>query len=155
MGNDVNTWLLTAGIAKKLLEEFGDGFTVYADAIPQDFRTPSFYVRQISGKFTQQRGRRHTLEAVVMVTYFPTEHIGEEQRDILDVLSRMYPALEYIDGDGLPVRAEAMSHEVTDHELHMTLSYRISVLRAHDRGALMQVLEQVQHVKETGNGSEK
>ena len=148
MAGDVNTWSLTAGLARKLTEEFGADAVIYADSIPQDFRTPSFYVRQISGGFTALRGRRYRLDAVVMLTYFP-----EEQKEILGVLSRMYPAVEYIAGeDGVPVRAESMSHEITDHELHMTLSYSLCVFLRYDRGAKMQVLHQIQHVKETGNG---
>lgn len=153
MAGDVNTWSLTAGLARKLTEEFGADAVIYADSIPQDFRTPSFYVRQISGGFTALRGWRYRLDAVVMLTYFPEDHANEEQKEILGVLSQLYPAVEYIAGeDGVPVRAESMSHEITDHELHMTLSYSLCVFRRYDRGAKMQVLHQIQHVKETGNG---
>lgn len=150
---DVGTYQLTAGIAKALAAEFGSEYTVYADYIPQNFSTPSFYVRQISGSFTQQVYNRHILEAVIVVTYFPPEHEKAEQRDLLSTLSRLYPALEYIDGeDGKPLRAESMSHEITDHELHLTLSYRLVVVRPIERPSPMMVLEQVQKLKETGNG---
>lgn len=156
MAGDVNTWSLTSGLAAALREEFGENCTVYADSIPQNFRTPSFYVRQISGGFAHIRGRRYRLDAVVMVTYFPPEHGQDTQEDMLSVLSRLYPALEFIRGeDGLPVQARSMTHEMTDSELHVEISYALSVFRAHDRGPKMMVLEQVQHVKETGNGSKK
>lgn len=149
MESDVNTWKITEGIVKKLKEEFGDGYTVYADSVPQNFHTPSFYVRQVSGEFLPQRGRRYTLNSVIAVTYFPTEHAADEQKEILSVLSRLYPILEYIPGaDGLPIRAGSLSHEITDHELHMSLSYAVSVFRTWDRGEYMRVLQQVQHVKE-------
>ncbi len=153
MAGDVNTWSLTAGLARKLTEEFGADAVIYADSIPQDFRTPSFYVRQISGGFTALRGRRYRLDAVVMLTYFPEEHANDRQKDILGMLSRLYPALEYITGaDGMPLRADGMSHEITEDGLHLTLSYRIPVFRTYDRGAKMMVLHQIQHVKETENG---
>lgn len=154
MESDVNTNQITSGVARRIHEEYGDEFTIYANSVPQDFRTPSFYIRQISGGFIQQLGRRHTLEVVIMVTYYPPEHSKEEQKDILTVLSRMYPALEYIDVASGLIRADGMEHEITEHELHMKLSYRLSVFRTYDRGAKMQVLKQVQHIKETSNGSE-
>lgn len=151
---DVNTWQITAGIAGKLTEEFGEDTVIYADELPQDFRTPSFYIRQISGGFTGLRGRRYRLEAQVMVTYFPAEHANDRQKDILGMLSRLYPALEYITGaDGMPLRADGMSHEITEDGLHLTLSYRIPVFRTHDRGVKMQVLHQIQHVKEDTHGT--
>lgn len=150
MASDVGTYQLTAGIAKALAEEFGTGFTIYADYIPQNFQTPSFYVRQISGSFTQQVGNRHILEIGVMATYFPPEHEKAEQKNMLDTLSRLYPALEYIQGeDGLPIRAENMRHEITDHELHLELTYRLVVVRPIERADVMRSLQQVQKIKES------
>lgn len=153
MAADVNPWSFTAGLAAALLEEFGESCTVYADSIPQHFRTPSFYVRQISGSFTQIRGRRYRLDVVVVVTYFPPEHGRDTQENMLSALSRLYPSLEFIRGeDGLPIQARSMTHEMTDSELHVELSYALPVFRAHDRGPKMTVLEQMQHVKEVTNG---
>lgn len=140
MAKDVASQAIVQGIIDALRTEFGGDYVYYANKVPQNFKEPAFFVRQISGSMEPQRGRRYLRRGLYQVTYFAGNRKTQEQ-EINAVTDRLYPALEYIKMDGSLIRGTQMEHETEDNELHFSVHYDIFMLRPRPEAPLMQKLE--------------
>lgn len=145
---DVSGQPITQGILDALRGEFGDGYAYYVNQVPQNYQTPSFYIRQVSGSFELIRWPRYLRRHLYMVTYFPPERNRHKEEDMQAVLCRMYPVLEFIGKDGQLIRGTSMSHTVDKDALHVEIHYDFFVFRYLTPAPKMEVLVQNQHVKE-------
>ncbi len=146
-GIDVSSREIVQGVIDALRAEFGPGCVCYADKVPQNFQTPSFFVRQISGSKELVLGRRYLRRCLIRVTYFADDR-GAPASELNGVADRLFPALEYISMGGVAVRGTGMECEMEDSELHFSVRYDIFVLRAEEPAPAMGVFIQEQHVKE-------
>lgn len=145
---DVSGKPITQGILDALRAEFGDGYAYYVSQVPQNYRTPSFYIRQVSGSFELVRWPRYIRRHLYMVTYFPPDRNTHKADDMQAALCRMYPVLEFVHmGDSL-IHGTNMSHTVDKDALHLEVHYDFHVFRYVERPDKMEVLEQVQRLKE-------
>lgn len=144
---DVSSQSIVQGIIDALRSEFGADYTYYANKVPQNFKEPAFYVRQISASMDLIRGRRYLRRGLFRIVYFAGERKkpGQEMNAVVD---RLYPVLEYIKMDGDLIRGTGMEHETEDEELHFTVHYDIFVMRPLPETVLMQKLVQNQSIKE-------
>lgn len=147
MAKDVASQAIVQGIIGVLRTEFGGDYVYYANKVPQNFKEPAFFVRQISGSMEPQRSRRYLRRGLYQVTYFAGNRKTQEQ-EINAVTDRLYPVLEYIKMDGSLIRGTQMEHETEDNELHFSVHYDIFMLRPRPEVALMQELIQMQELKE-------
>ena len=147
-GKDVSSQSIVQGIVDALREEFGSAYVYYLDKVPQNFKEPSFYVRQLSSNMELIRGRRYLRVGLFQITYFAGERYSPEQ-EINTVADRLYPALEYIKLDGNIIRGTSMEHETEDEELHFSVHYDIFVYKPVNQLPLMQKLIQEQSLKES------
>lgn len=147
MAKDVASQAIVQGIIDVLRTEFGGDYVYYANKVPQNFKEPAFFVRQISGNMEAQRGRRYLRRGLYQVTYFAGNRKTQEQ-EINAVTDRLYPVLEYIKMDGSLIRGTQMEHEAEDNELHFSVHYDIFLLRPRPEVTLMQELIQMQELKE-------
>ena len=144
---DVSSQSIVQGLIDALRSEFGADYTYYANKVPQNFKEPAFYVRQISASMDLIRGRRYLRRGLFRIVYFAGERKKPEQ-EINAVVDRLYPVLEYIKMDGDLIRGTDMEHETEDEELHFTVHYDIFVMRPLPETVLMQKLVQNQSIKE-------
>lgn len=147
MAKDVASQAIVQGIIDALRTEFGGDYVYYANKVPQNFKEPAFFVRQISGSMESQRGRRYLRRGLYQVTYFAGNRKTQEQ-EINAVTDRLYPVLEYIKMDGSLIRGTQMEHETEDNELHFSVHYDIFLLRPRPEAPLMQEIIQMQELKE-------
>lgn len=63
--------IITA-ISIKLNQTFGDGYTIYDDQVPQDFRTPAFLILFLNLENIKQLGDRWRVNTLFNVQYFPS-----------------------------------------------------------------------------------
>lgn len=144
---DVAAQSIVQGIIDTLRDEFGPGYTYYADNIPQNFSEPSFFVRQVNGSMELVCGRRYYRRGLYMVTYFSADR-DRPEREMNDVSDRLYPVLEYIDMAGHKIRGTQMEHHTEDMELHFSVHYDIFLLRPPERAPFMRTLTQTIKLKE-------
>ncbi len=109
MAKDVASQAIVQGIIDALRTEFGGDYVYYANKVPQNFKEPAFFARQISGSMEPQRGRRYLRRGLYQVTYFAGNRKTQEQ-EINAVTDRLYPVLEYIKMDGSLIRGTQMEH---------------------------------------------
>lgn len=147
MAKDVASQAIVQGIIDALRTEFGADYTYYANKVPQNFKEPAFYVRQISAGMELIRGRRYLRRGLFRIVYFAENRKTPEQ-EMNAVADRMYPVLEYIKMDGDLIRGTEMEHETEDNELHFSVHYDIFLLRPRPDVPLMQELIQKQNLKE-------
>lgn len=144
---DVTSQSIVQGIIDALRTEFGADYTYYANKVPQNFKEPAFYVRQVSASMDIICGRRYLRRGLFRIVYFAGERKTPEQ-EMNGVADRLYPVLEYIKMDGDLIRGTEMEHETENEELHFTVHYDIFVMRPRPEAPLMQELQLKVDLKE-------
>lgn len=144
---DVSSQSIVQGIIDALHTEFGADYTYYANKVPQNFKEPAFYVRQVSASMDLILGRRYLRRGLFRIVYFAGKRKTPEQ-EMNGVADRLYPVLEYIKMDGDLIRGTEMEHEIEDEELHFTVHYDIFVMRPRPEAPLMQELQLKVDLKE-------
>lgn len=147
MVKDVSSQSIVQGIIDALRSEFGADYTYYANKVPQNFKEPAFYVRQVSASMDHIRGRRYFRRGLFRIVYFADERKTPEQ-EMNAVADRLYPVLEYIKMDGDLIRGTDMEHETENEELHFTVHYDIFLLRSRPKAPPMEKLELNVGIKE-------
>lgn len=120
----INT--LIEAISDKLLSLF-EYAVIYTEKIPQNFITPSFYIRCINHSddilLSDNRRKSTTFDIV----YFPTENSLTAQEEMNNVLAVLAENMHFINtGDRV-----LKSYDVTtnsDEELHYIVSYKFIAL---------------------------
>lgn len=144
---DVSSQSIVQGIIDALRNEFGEEYTYYVNKVPQNFKEPAFYVRQISADMELICGRRYLRRSLFRIVYFAGERKTPEQ-EMNAVADRLYPVLEYIKMDGGLIRGTDMEHETEDDELHFSVHYDFFVMRPLPETVVMGKLIQEQSIKE-------
>ena len=147
MVKDVSSQSIVQGIIDALRSEFGADYTYYANKVPQNFKEPAFYVRQVSASMDLIRGRRYLRRGLFRIVYFADERKTPEQ-EMNAVADRLYLALEYIKMDDDLIRGTDMEHETENEELHFTVHYDIFLLRSRPKAPPMEKLELNVRIKE-------
>lgn len=62
---------IISAISIKLNQVFGDEYRIYADDIPQGFKTPAFLVLFLNLEQIQQIGKRWRINTLFNIQYFP------------------------------------------------------------------------------------
>lgn len=123
MAKDISSQGLIWGLVRALKDEFGNDYQCYVDSVPQNFKTPAFFIRVVNSNYEQMLGRRRKLSYSIMVTYLAknVKCAGQELNSIAD---RIYPTCEYIlDDENKLIRANSLQLTMLETELHLTLKY--------------------------------
>lgn len=115
------------GIAIKLNAEFGDGFTIYTESIPQGFQEPCFFISVLKPSKDQVIGSRYLMKHPFDIHFFPSD--DEKNSKIYETLGRLNDALELITVDGDLIRGTKISGEIVDDVLHFFVNYDFHVLK--------------------------
>ena len=121
----INT--LIEAISDKLLSLYEDA-VIYTEEIPQNFITPSFYIRCINHSddilLSDNRRKSTTFDIV----YFPAENSLTAQEEMNNVLAVLAENMHFIDAGDKVIKA----YDVTtnkDEELHYIVTYKFIALK--------------------------
>lgn len=121
------------GISRAIFEEFGSGYTIYKEDVPQNFKEPSFSIVHIRSSSDLKRPDRHMRRNRFNIHYFPTQ--GEHEREEMhDVSERLFSCLEYINVLDNPCRGAKMAPEIVDGVLHFFVDYDFFVVKKREGG---------------------
>lgn len=123
-------------IAVKLHEAFDDGYTIYDDAVPQNFREPAFFILLLEPNLSKLIGNRYLNTLPFDIHYF-----GQGSRDAYAVLEKLMVEMEFItctNGDML--HGTKMNGHYEDGVLHFFVNYNFHVLKVTEREDSMEGL---------------
>lgn len=135
-----------SGVCGAIAEEFGEGYRIYTEMIPQGFTEPCFFVAVESEEITPIRGKRYDWRHNISVIYSPA-HGDDEREDAQNKLFDLMDILEYIEVGGDKVRGDGIKGSIeTDEQgayasCDVTYKYVVYKRKADDT-ELMETLEQ-------------
>lgn len=109
------------GISIKLDATFGSDYTVYVEDVPQEFKTPAFFIALLDPSMEQLRGERYKLTLPFDIHYF-----GSGNMEAHSTLSKLMKDMEYItlvNTDTL--RGTNMNGQIVDGVLHFFVNYNV------------------------------
>lgn len=128
------------GIAAKLHQDFGDGYKIYKESIPQGFKEPCFAIVHVETIETAKLPNRYLRVNKFDVHFFPSE--GQKQKEeMYAVAEQMYLSLEYINVLDNLARGAKMSSEIVDGVLHFFVNYDVFIKKLKDGGPHMTELK--------------
>lgn len=136
---------LIEGIACKLNEGFPE-IAIYSEEVPQNFKTPSFYIKCLthSDSLLLSGNKRKITSFDIM--YFPLERSYSKEKELNSVLSKLVENMRLIKAEGYKIKAYDISTKKVDGVLHYFVSYNFINLKNKD-DVKMEILEQHGSVK--------
>lgn len=111
------------GVTNAIYSEFGSGYKIYTEDISQGLTEPSFFVAILEPFRTQLLNCRQKLTVPVDVHYFPSTK--NKNREIADVIERLFEALRFIDlANNDKLGAFDMRAGIVENVLHFFAEYR-------------------------------
>lgn len=127
------------GIAAAIHEEFGDGYRIYTEAVPQGLAEPCFFIYCIAPDHQLLRGNRFRRLYQFVVHYFPGSQ--EIHMECNRVIARLQDCLEYVTADGDLHRGIDQSSTIDDGILHFFVNFLFYV-RKEEEKTMMEDLEE-------------
>ncbi len=119
------------GIAKAIYDEFGSGYAIYKEDIPQNFEEPCFSIVHVRGTNDLRLKNRYLRRNLYDIHFFPKQGNNEKEA-IYDAIERLYSCLEHIYVLDNLCRGDKMSPEIVDGVLHFFVHYDFFVKRQLD-----------------------
>ncbi len=119
---------LIEGISKKLYEVFGN-VKIYVDEIPQNFVTPSFFVKCLTHNDNLMLFDTKRKITKFDILYFPTENNLNKEYEVNNVLAVLVDSLNIIEADGHKVKGLNITTEKVDGVLHFFVDYNITLIK--------------------------
>ena len=111
---------IVSGVAKAISSEFGEGCTIYSEAMPQGIVTPCFFVLCVCSRSNLFFGEKYKNNNSLCVQYLAADN---SRNDCYDVSRRLSDCLEYIEtGDGL-LRGTNIHSEISHGVLNFFVDY--------------------------------
>lgn len=136
------------GIAAKLHQDYGDGYTIYIENVPQGFKEPCFSIQHIQSDTAAKLPNRHLRRNAFDVHFFPKPGT-DEKAQMYRMAECLFLSLEYINVLDNLVRGSKMRYEIVDGVLHFFINYDLYVkVIAGDDGDTMENLTSKTNVEE-------
>lgn len=133
---------IVRAVSRRLFEEFGEGYAIYQNDVPQGLQEPCFFIRVLRPEISPLLGRRSLRCVPLDVHYFPK--MRGDHAELLGVAERLPECLELISlDDGSLLGGSGMSCEIADGILHFFVSFNYTQIRPYDE-VKMAALEQRQ-----------
>lgn len=119
--------LLIEAISNKLLSLF-ENAVIYTEKVPQNFITPSFYIRCINHSDNILLFDNRRKDSMFDIVYFPMENSLTAQEEMNNVLAVLAENMHFINAGDKIIKA----YDVTtnrDDELHYIVSYKFIALK--------------------------
>lgn len=123
-------------ISIKLHGTFGDEYTIYDDAVPQNFKEPAFFILPLEPNLSKLIGNRYLNTLPFDIHYF-----GKGSRDAYTMLEKLMIEMEFItctNGDLL--HGTRMSGHYEDGVLHFFINYNFHILKVTEQEDSMEGL---------------
>lgn len=114
------------GIASKLHQTFGDGYTLYKEKVPQGFKEPCFAIVHLLSSNEPKIPDRYLRLNAFDIHFFPKPGV-DEKTEMYRVGECLLLALEYINCLDNLIRGTKMRYEIVDDVLHFFISYDLYV----------------------------
>ena len=111
-------------IAQKILELYPSA-TVYADDIPQNFKTPSFLVTLIEQNYSKRLDNKFTSTVSLDLAYFSDKEKSDIKSDCQAVQVDILRAFEFVGS----FRIQNKQATIADNVLHITFDVSYSELK--------------------------
>lgn len=118
------------GVLAALSEEFGEGYTLYTEAVKQGLKEPCFFVTCISPNVKLLRGRRYQHTNQFAVQYLTDA--DEPRSDCNLVAEKLFNCLEMISVDGDLMRGTDMEITIDEDVLTFIVNYNFFSYRANE-----------------------
>lgn len=118
---------IIAAIASALAGEFGEGYTVYGEAVEQNLQTPCFFVFCASEGNRIYRPGRYRRDNLFAIQYLPQSR-EEPRSECESVAERLFLCLELVQLADGPLRGTGMRGEIVDGVLHFFVSYNMFLM---------------------------
>lgn len=126
-------------ISRKLYQEFGAGYAIYADAPKQHLTEPCFYICPLAVEHVPKLGTAYRRKQSFDIHYFPKAK--QSSGEISETEERLYDCLEYIALDGKLYRGTELKAEKRDEVLHFMVDYSIPLRKPEKPDFYMEELE--------------
>lgn len=124
---------LIIGAASVALDaEFGDGYSIYAEEVPQNLERPCFFITSIHSDSALYPSQRHKRQNQFAVQYFPVSD-RNARKECLDTAERLLLCLERITAaDRTGFLAHDTHYEIIDGVLHYFTNYNFFTRKSKD-----------------------
>ena len=119
--------LLIEAISNKILSLF-ENVVIYTDKVPQNFITPSFYIKCINHSDNILLFDNRRKSTTFDIVYFPTENSLTAQEEINNVLAILAENLHFINTGNQVIKAYDVESN-RDEELHYIVTYKFIALK--------------------------
>lgn len=125
-------------ISVALNKEFGDGYRIYSEEVPQGTVEPCFLIKAVEPSQTQIRGPRYRRDTLFDIHFFP-EH-DNSYSEMHAVSERLFFLLEFIPLlDGNLIHGTHMRYETVDGVLHFFVQYNMIIRRVEDQDKMEEI----------------
>jgi len=124
--------LIIEAVSAALDTEFGDGYSIYAEEVPQNLERPCFFVSSMLADSTRYPSKRYKRQNQFAVQYFPLSDMSPKQ-ECLAVAERLLLCLEMVTiADGTGFIEYDTHYEITDGVLHYFTNYNFFTRKRKD-----------------------
>ena len=109
-------------MTKQLSKAFGKDYRYYVEDIPQNVKTPCFFIQPISYNIRSCGINRYKVNIPLVVEYYPENKLNDNKK-MHDTANKTFDALEYLNVGGILVRSETSNHEINNDVLQMFFTY--------------------------------
>ena len=101
--------------------EFGNDYEIYTESVEQGLEEPCFFVLCLNPTKEKFLGNRYFRTNQFCIHYFPQSN--DKRTECLEILERLFDALEIIEVDGDSIRGTNMKSEMDEGVLHFFVNY--------------------------------
>ena len=142
---------LIDGIAVKLNQVFGSGYTIYKENVKQGLTEPCFIIVALEPTQEAKLPNRYFRSYPMDIHYFPLDR-NNTKAECYDVAEKLMVELEYITANHNGIdnlhRGIRMRYELVDNVLHFFVNYEFFIKKTMDEVEHMESLERKLNVEE-------
>lgn len=113
------------------IKEFAPNATIYSEKIPQNFKTPCFYIHCINHNQQLLTGGKRKM-TMIEIVFFPTENGGNANTEMILAAEQLVEYMSIVEHDGKEYKGIGASTSFSDEELHYIANYNYNTLRSSD-----------------------
>jgi hypothetical protein len=133
-------------VAGALRDEFGEGYEIYAEPIPQGTQEPCFFVLLLNSSIRRVMDNRYRMTNQICIQYLPSDKVNPNLEGN-DIMERLMTTADEIFVDNAQLHGTNIHFETTDEVLSMFINYDLFVYREKIPAELMKYIEITQNVK--------
>jgi len=119
-------------ISVALNKEFGDGYRIYSEEVPQGAIEPYFFIKAVDPSQTQIRGPRYRRDTLFDIHFFPEQDYSySEMHAVSEHLFFLLEFIPLLDGD--LIHGTHMRYETVDGVLHFFVQYNMIIRRVEEK----------------------